>query len=171
MTCVIRCNDMRNHLLGLLRSWREEIAHRPNRARILRAHLVDELKHHLWGEARGAVLSTCMPRERWQRHRSMHTCGERRGGAVLSTRLHRYWPASLNLTFASRSQSQISSLTSASRSQSPSQISSFTSATLATSCSRFSASLSSDCRLAVMFSANRRPTDANLPKVATVVSI
>ena len=53
MTCVIRCNDMRNHLLGLLRSWREEIAHRPNRARILRAHLVDELKHHLWGEARG----------------------------------------------------------------------------------------------------------------------
>ena len=124
------------------------------------------------GERRGgAVLSTCMPRERWQRHRSMHTCGERRGGAVLSTRLHRYWPASLNLTFASQSQSQISSLTSASRSQSPSQISSFTSATLATSCSRFSASLSSDCRLAVMFSANRRPTDANLPRVATVVSI
>ena len=69
------------------------------------------------------MVSTCMPRERWQRHRSMHTCGERRGGAVLSTRLHRYWPASLNLTSASRSQSQISSFTSASRSQYQSRIS------------------------------------------------
>jgi hypothetical protein len=49
-----RSQSRRNHLLGLLRAWREEIAHRPDRAWLLRAHLVDELKHHLWGEARRA---------------------------------------------------------------------------------------------------------------------